>query len=178
MSLYDPDKPLRRGGFTLLELIVALAVAGITVAALVGLFRASLTATRFALRQTSTLSSARKALVSEGPHKGILWAVQGSTAVVNLSPSSLSLVLPGSVSMDYAMQGDILKAIEAGTTYYQAKDVGALSVNYYNINSNGLIQVSTDANVAQYVTVSFTLKGHLAKESTHYLYSGAWLRNK
>lgn len=178
MPLHDSDEPLRPGGFTFLELIVALAIAGITVTALVGLFRASLTATRFALRQTSVLSNARKALVSEGPQRGLIWAIQeSSSTAVSLSSYSLNLLLPAG-AFNYALSGDTLNKTQSGVVYAQSKGLSQMEVKYYGLDSNGLITVAASTDTAVYVTTSFTLNGRLIKDATYYLYSGAWLRNR
>jgi prepilin-type N-terminal cleavage/methylation domain-containing protein len=169
---------VRRGGFTFLELLVALVIAGIVVTALIGLFKAALTSTRFTLRQTFVLSNARKALVGDGSHRGIIWGIQESTSTaVSLSPTSLNLLLSSS-SLNYALSGEILNKTQSGTTYPLAKGLSDIEVKYYAMDSNGLIMVAPSTDTAMYVTAAFTLRGRLMKETTFYLYSGAWLRNK
>lgn len=178
MPEHAPNQQVAPRGFTLLEMIVALAIMAVTATALVGLFRAAITTSLFNTRQTFILSNSRKALKGDGSALGVQWAILDSTTVYNLSSSNLSISLSDGTSTTYSVSGDNLYRASLFSNSILAKGITGLQVNYYNLDTTGRIVVSTAPQNAALVTAAFTLKGKLSRETTYYFYTGAWRRNQ
>ena len=166
----------RSRGLTLVELMVALAVASIIGLVVVGIFRAGVLAWTYGIRQTSALSSARKAILGDGSKIGLSEAVQESDALLSLSSSSLSVHVVAGSSMSYSISNGVLYQAQLGVPIKLADGLTSLQVTYYNLASNGRIMESTSAASAAFA--AFLLTSQSASQKTYTFYGGAALRNR
>ena len=170
-------KPLK-SGYTLLELVVGLAAAGIVAMATALLFKAGIVTYNYNIQQNAALSSARDAFnKASGGRSGMLWSSQSAQAVQSLSATSLAVISTSAVTTSYTLtNGTLIRAGGGGSTMPQAASISALAVNYYNMASSGLITESTAAASASMVTALMSVVGN-DKWRTYYMFSGTRLRN-
>ncbi len=170
-------QPLSRSGFTLMELVIGIAVAAVVGLVSAGLFKAGLKTYNYSYRQTSVLAGARRALSGSGSLPGVIWAAQSASSVTALSGSSLTLAPPSASSITYQVSGGNLYQTTSGVRTLQSVSVSSAVFSYYNLDSSGLIMVSTLAANATFVTMQLTLTGKSANDRTYNFLGGAQLRN-
>lgn len=164
-------------GVTLVELLVGLVAATVIGAASAGILKAGIMTYSHSVRQNEALTRTRKALGGEGAAAGIVRASRPSAAVSALNAASVVVVSTSADLTTYAVSNGNLYLTKAGITTLQADKVGAVAVNYYNLDSSGRIFESTSAASARLVTALVTVKGATSKQKDYNLFSGALLKN-
>jgi|GEM_PF-1534226 len=172
------NQPLNRRGFTLAEVVIGCALAGAVALITSGLFKAGFVTYNYVYRQTRTLSGARKAILGDGSHFGLVWASQSASSSGSLSPSVLTLVPPAGVNTVFSVQGGQLYQSYLGVQTLQAEPVSELAVSYYNLDNSGRIVISTVAASASFVTTKLVMKGRSQNDKTYNFISGARMRNR
>lgn len=176
MPLYPPHQPLNRG-FTLVELIIAAATAGVIALVSTMLFKAAIVTYMYTMRQSAALSSARTTLMGDGSKFGILWEAQSADYVTSLSATQLGLASSGTVTAHFRLQGDDLYKIKSGATTTLAGSIDSMAIGYYNLDASGLIMESTATASATYVTALLTMRGNTDNDKVYRFFTGARLRN-
>lgn len=175
MPRHAPDESLRRG-FTLVELTVAAATAGVIALVSALLFKAAFVTYMYTLNQGLALASARGSLSGDGSRFGILWESQSGDAVSALTDDELTVVSSATTTRFHLSGGGLYKT-RSGVSTLLADSVDGLTVNYYNLDASGLIMESTSAASASLVTALLDMRGNAANDRTYRFYSGARLRN-
>jgi len=174
-------KPLRsfgRRGVTLVELVVGIAVAGVLALITAGLFKAGLESYDYSYRQGYSIFAACRGFAGNGSKVGLIWSAQEAKAVSALSASSLALLSPSGTAILYTLSGNELRQTNAGVQELQAKPVTAVSFDYYNLDSQERIMVSTAPEAATLVTARLkVVAGYGARAKTYNFMSGARLHN-
>ena len=166
-------------GFTLPELVVGVMLLGM--ASLVGarMIMALAKGSLYTARQSAVLAQSRRALVNSGGERGMVWAAQEAREIRSLSTSTLQLVVPGPVNVDYdVVASSVLVKTEGGLATNQASYISSMTVSYFELDANGLIFQSTAASNASLVQFILTVTGKTSKDRTYNILSGAWLRNR
>jgi len=171
-------KPITRRGFTLLELAVGIAVAGILALVSAGLFKAGIESYNYAYRQTRVIFGACRSFSGSGSRLGIIWMTQTASSVTDLSASALTLISPASTNVTFSALNNGLYRTQNGEQLLQADSVSAAEFRYYNLDTAGRIVVSTSASSAVFVTAKMSMSGIGAKDKTYNFMSGARLLNK
>ena len=177
MHGYPAHEPLKRGGFTLLELVIGISLAGVVGLVTAGLFKAGLKSYNYSYRQTRIISSARKSLVGDGPRSGMIFAAQGAVSVDSLSASSLTVTPAGDFSTTFFVSGDNLYRSRLERDTLQADMVSSVTVSYYSMDDIGHIMVATAPAAASFVTSQIIMKGKLSYDKKYTFVSGARLHN-
>lgn len=178
MPEHSFNQPLNRRGFTLAEVVIGCALAGVVALVTAGLFKAGFVTYNYVYRQTRTLSGARKAISGDGSHFGLVWASQSASSVGALNPSTLTLVPPAGVNTVYSVMGGQLFQSYLGVQTLQAEPVSEMAVSYYNLDGSGRIVVSTAAASASFVTTRLVMRGRSQNDKTYNFISGARMRNR
>jgi len=170
-----------KSGFSLVELMVSVALALLLGAVVARMLTALARATQYTLRQTAILDSGRRAFLNSGKLRGMVWATQEAASLVSLSTDTLPVVLPGPQTITYQIlthpSSSTLVQTQGFSNLRQAPDITTMTVTYYEIGANGLIFESTQAANAQLAEFSLLLKGK-GKQKSYYLRSSGWMRNK
>ncbi|TBR22534.1 type II secretion system protein [bacterium] len=162
-------------GFTLIEAVVGMAVLALIALGVAGIFKAGMQASNYTLRQTFVVSNARKALLGDGPRKGLVWDLRESEAVTSLSAGSVSATAPGSSTLSYALGNDALARTHSGVSKEVAKGVTGLGAAYFNFDDAGRVIESTTPASAMLATTEVVLSRRGQRE--YRFLSGARLRN-
>lgn len=170
-------EPLTRRGFTMLELVVGIALAAVIGLVCAGLFRAGIKSYNYSYRQTRVIYSARQAMAANGARLGMIWAAQTAASVDSLSVSTLSVTQPGDFSTSYLISNKNLYACRLAAKDLQAESVSTMTVSYYNLDANGHIMVSTAPEAVAMVTTQISMQGSTARDRTYNFMSGALVRN-
>lgn len=169
---------MNRRGLTLIELVVGLVTAVIIGAVSASLLKAGIQTYQFSARQNEALTRARKALGGEGSSTGLLRGSRSAYRVSALNASQAAVISTSAVTTSFSVSNNSLYRTVGGTPTVLADKITALTVNYYNLNSSGLIIESTAAVSATLVTALATLQGQGgSKQKSYYLFSGTLLRN-
>lgn len=165
-------------GVTLVELMMGVVTAVIIGAASAGLLKAGIMTYTFSVAQNEALTKTRKAVSGEGSVSGIVPAGRGAYAVDALNASQVAVLSSSAavVTSYYISSGSLFKS-KGGTAGLHAESITSVEVNYYNMDSNGLITESTSAASARLVTALVTMAGKTSKLKDHKLFSGTTLRN-
>lgn len=167
-------QPLNRRGVTLVELLVAVTTAAVIALVSAQLFKVAVMTYNYTYRQNAALSAFRGTLSGVGSHKGVLEASRTASAANSLAAGSLS-VSTNAVTTSFVLStGTVVSAVST-TTYRLGDAMTTLTVAYYNLDSSGLVMVSTSAGSATFVTTLMTLTNSAGK--TFRSYAGARLRN-
>jgi prepilin-type N-terminal cleavage/methylation domain-containing protein len=165
-------------GMTLLELMVGLVTAAIIAGVCAKVLQLGIMTYNYSVRQNESLTRTRKAMAGDGARFGVLWAGRGANSFSGISASSVAVVSSSaSVVTEFYVTGGNLYRTMSGTTILQADAVTALALNYYNVDSSGLIMQSTTPALATMATAIVTVKGNSNSQKTYTLFSGAKLRN-
>lgn len=176
MPGYAFDQPLKNErGVSLLETMIALALVVILTGMLAGLFGAGIKSFTYSTRLTTALANARKALDGGSSSPGMAWQARQALSVSELSASRLTLNLPNGTTPQYGLSGQTLNRSTADGTTSLATQVTGLQLAYYNIDSSGLIMVSTSAAFAGLVTA--WVQTRQTGQKTYTFYSAGRLRN-
>ena len=176
MHRHRINQPLSRG-FTLVEVMVGIAVSGIVALVVAGLFRAGILTFNYVVRQNYALSAARKALAGDGAKHGVVWMSQGAALIEDLEASSLTVSPPNALSLKYHVDEQGLCQSQLGVKTMQAEGVGAVALGYYNLNDVGRIIESTAPASAIFITAMVSIHGKNPRHKTYHFFSGAQLRN-
>ena len=169
---------MNRRGLTLVELLVGLVTAVIIGAVSASMFKAGIMTYTHSVRQNGALTRTRKALGGEGSAAGITRTGRSAYAVSALDAGSVGVLSSTSaVLASYAVSGGDLYFSKAGVSKLHVDKITSMSVNYYNMDSSGLIFESTSAASARLVTTLVTLRGNNSKQKDYHLFSGVLLRN-
>jgi hypothetical protein len=169
-------QPLKnRRGVSLIELFLALAMAILLILVLAGLFQAQLKSYGYAVRQTDILANARQALDAGSSKPGMGTEARAALFSTGLSTAQLSLNTPGGVTAQYTLSGTDLLLTQSTQTLKLARNMTAVQIAYYNMNTSGLIMISTQAASASLVTA--WVQNQQAGQKTYTFYSGGRLRN-
>jgi len=174
MPKYSPHQSLS-GGFFLAEAAVALITLGIILAVIVALFAAGVKTFVYTLRQTSVLTNAREMYEGNGPVHGLLWSSRNAASFQDLSTSSVDLNSAGGTPLQFTLSNNTLFRTQQSVSASLGNTITTLQPAYYNMNSSGLIVVSTSASSADFVTVFVQTVS--PDKKTFSFYSGARLRN-
>lgn len=165
-------------GVTLIELMMGVVTAVIIGAASAALIKAGILTYSFSVSQNAAMTKTRKALQGEGAATGILPVGRGAYAVNALNASQVAVLSSTSaVVMSYYVSAGNLIKDAGGVPGVHAESITTVAVNYYNLNSSGLIIESTSAASARLVTALVTVAGKTNKHKDHKLFSGTLLRN-
>ena len=169
---------MNRKGFTLLELIVSLAIFTMITGGLWRMLKGGTLAFVRAQQQSAVVDSGERALRGFQQQKGILKDIRCCTGVKDLQGGTLSLTGPAG-GVKYFLQGtSLMRAVSSTMTVTAATttlagDVTALSFRYFSVN-NGLISIATAAVTVDSVEVHV----HVKKGDTDYdQLSSAGFRN-
>lgn len=170
-------QPLSRG-FSLPELVVGLATAGVIALVTASLMKAGIMTYNYTMRQNIMLAATRNALGGLGSLGGINQNGRGAYQVTAMNSANITVVAPGGASSNYFVSGDNMYQDRSGSTVKQAETVTSMTMNYYSIHPDtGLIMASTEAARASMVTALLTIQGKTATQKTYKFFSGAQLRN-
>lgn len=164
-------------GLTLVELCVGLVAATVIGAASAGMLKAGIMTYTHSVRQDEALTRMRKAVGGEGSAAGILREGRPSAYVSTLDPASVVVLSTSAAAAAFSVSGGSLYRTKDGTTSLHAEKIKSITVNYYNLDSSGLIIESTSAASARLVTAQVTVGAVNAKQKDYNLFSGALLRN-
>ena len=170
------DQSLNRG-FTVVELLMGLAVSGVVALVASGLFKAGLLTFHYAVRQNHALTAGRKALAGDGSRHGMVWMSQGAASVAGLDASSLAVSPPGALSTTFHVHGEGLYRSQLDVPVMHAEGVSAVALHYYNLDDGGRIVASTAPASASLVTALVSVHGKSPRRKTYHFFSGARLRN-
>lgn len=162
-------------GMMLIDTMIGVIVMVLVTGVLVGLFSAGQKSFAYAWKQTTLLTGARQALEGGGNPHGLLWDARQALTVQSLSASSLTATLPGGDAPQFQQSGTQLQTTQQSRTSSLAQNVNTFQINYYNLNSQGHIMVSTSSTLANLVTAQVQFQGSGKKAYT--FYTGAQLRN-
>ena len=177
MHGYPVHEPLKRGGFTLLELVIGIALAGVVGLVTSGLFKAGIKSYNYSYRQTRIISSARKSLAGDGSRSGMILAAQGAVSVDSLSSSRLPVTPAGDFSTAFFVSGDNLYRSRLERDTLQADMVSGIAVSYYSMDDTGHIMVATAPASASFVISQIIMKGKLSYDKKYTFVSGTRLHN-
>lgn len=176
MPRHRIDQSLSRG-FTLVELLMGLAVSGVVALVVSGLFRAGLLTFNYAVRQNRALTAGRMALSGDGARHGMVWMSQGAASLAGLDASSLAVSAPGALPTTFHVRGEDLYRSQLDVPVRHAEGVGAVALNYYNLDDAGRIVESTAPASAALVTALVSVHGKNPRRKAYHFFSGARLRN-
>lgn len=166
---------MNRRGFSVVELIIGIAVASVIAIVSASLFKAGIKTYRYTARQTVALAAGVSAMRGSGSREGMILASRSAQYVQALDAGQLAVRTSTGVVSTYMLSGgNLMRGLSTGTTVTLAADVSALAVNYYNIAATGLIVESTVAANATMATFKVTVKGLSGSRD---FFSGASLRN-
>ncbi len=169
---------MNRRGLTLIELLVGLVTATIIGAVSASILKAGIMTYTHSVRQNDALTRTRKALGGEGSAAGIVRAGRSAHTVSALDAAVVGVLSSTSSALtSYAVTGGDLYLSRNGVTSLHADKITSMTVNYYNMDSAGLIFESTSAASARLVTALVTLQGATNKQKDYHLFSGTLLRN-
>ena len=163
-------------GFTLIELVMGIAVISIISFVLILLFKSGIVTYRYNLRQTLALGSARKALWGNAYLKGIVWSLQEAESVSELNPARLRLMAPDGINRQYYVEGNKLHHSHGERSRKQAPAVTALEFAYFSKDARGRVVESTGTASAALVSAFVHLEGS-AKNKDYTFLSTVKLRN-
>ncbi len=168
-------------GFTLVEMMVALAVFSITIGGIWGLLATGASSTRLTDNFLQVQENARYAmerLVEEGRWaSGISSATGGTTPSVTLSIPANNPASASAYTVTYALTSSqtITRTVNGGTASQLAGDITGLTFTYYdNAVPADVLTVSNAANAWRF-TVSVTAT---AGQQTRTFTTDVFLRNK
>lgn len=166
-------------GVTLIELMMGVVTVAIIAAASAALLKAGIVTYSFSVRQNEALTKTRKALGRDGAASGIMPTGRYAHAVGALNAAAVTVLVSSDSAVDsYYVAGGALERSQGGTAAVHAESIASLAVNYYNMNSSGLIVESTAAASARLVTALVAMPAKTNKQKSHRLFSGTMLRNK
>lgn len=165
-----------RRGFTLVELMVGIAISAVLALVIAGLFKAGLLTARYSLGETQVLSQARAGLIGTGKIKGVLWQTQEASSFSTLSSTSLALGYAAAASISFQLSGRSLLQSQLGVDQALASGISTMTFAYYNLDAAGRVMESTAAESAALVTAEIVLPGDRGKN--YAFLTGARLRNK
>ncbi|OGR49517.1 MAG: hypothetical protein A2X40_09845 [Elusimicrobia bacterium GWC2_65_9] len=166
-------------GFTIPELMVGVLLLGMAGLVAARMIMALAKGSLYTARQSAVLAQSRRALVNWGGERGMVWAAQEAREARSLSTSTLELVVPGPVNVDFSVAAsNVLVKTEGGLANDQASGISSMTVSYFEIDAGGLIFQSTAASNASLVQFVLTVQGKTSKDRTYSILSGAWLRNR
>jgi prepilin-type N-terminal cleavage/methylation domain-containing protein len=170
----ETTRPKASRGFTVMELMIGVAVFSILGLVLLGLLRGGILSSGRSAQEAFLLSNARKAMAGSGPRPGLLDDLQQASAVKAQGAESLALVDPLGSETDYGVYEGELFAVRAGTAAAVGSRVTGLSAAYFARTPDFRVEESTDPATADLVVVSVAVQGR-----THGLrvLSGARLMN-
>jgi len=135
-------------GLTLVELMAALAVFTVLMAAAVGLVTGGLRVYHAVTTDTDLSGDARRAVMGSGAMPGLLKDVAQAEQALSTDPSQLSLLVFGT-TVTYRLSGATLERITSVSTATVARNTNAAAFYYYERTPQGTLQASTTpANVA------------------------------
>ena len=164
-------------GFTVVELLMGLAVSGVVALVASGLFKAGLLTFNYAVRQNRALTAGRKALAGDGPRYGMVWMSQGAAFIEGLDASSLAVSPPGALPTTFHVHEQDLYRSQLDVPVMHAEGVGAVALHYYNLNDDGRIIESTAPASAALITALVSIHGKNSGRKAYSFFSGARLRN-
>ena len=165
---------MNKKGFTLIELMLAVAISGIILAGMWRMTKGGTLAFLRAQSQAEVISSGERALRGFAPDRGILEDIRRCSAVTSILPGQLNLMCPDG-SLKYYLQGTNLSQVVAGSTSTVAKNIASVNFRYFKIQ-NGLLSLTTDPALVASVEISSI---QVVNKSTVYILgSSARLRNK
>lgn len=169
---------MNRRGVTLVELVVGVATAVTIGAVSAGILKAGIMTYGHSVRQNDALTRTRKAVGGEASAFGILRASRAANAVSALNAAQVGVLSSTSTVLTsyYVSGGQLFRAV-AGAPSMHADEITSMTVNYYNLNGNGLIIESTSTASATLVTALVTLQGKTSRLRDYHLFSGTLLRN-
>lgn len=168
--------PSSRRGFTLMELMMGVAVSAVLALVIAGLFKTGILTARYSLGQTRVLSEARAGLMGAGKVKGVLWQTQEASSFSTLSSTSLALGYAGAAAISFHLSGQTLLQSQLGVDQTAAVGVSTMTLAYYNLDAAGHVMESTAAASAALVTAEIVLPGDRGKNYS--FFTGARPRNK
>lgn len=165
-----------RRGFTLMELMMGVAIASVLALVVSGIFKAGILTSRYSLSQTRILSEARAALIGTGRIKGVLWQAQEGSSFMTLSSTSLAVGYASAASISFRLSGLDLLQSQLGVDQKAATGISSMTFSYYNLDAAGRIMESTAAASAALVTAAVVLPGDRGKN--YNFFTGAALRDR
>jgi hypothetical protein len=168
-------EPVNRRGISLVEIVIASAVAVVVAALAATLFRNGSRSVAFIFRESIVLTEARKVFDGERERTGLLPQLRGATAVQSLGENTLALqTLTSTVTFQNSPAG--LRRLENENDSLLGKDIAVTALAGYDVDENGLVIESTSAATARLVTVR--AESGAAGKRDYVFFSGAALRNR
>jgi prepilin-type N-terminal cleavage/methylation domain-containing protein len=167
---------MKRSGFTVMELVIGLAVAAILVTVSAAMFQAGIKTYSYTARQNAALKAATTAFDGQGSVEGIVRAAHAASSVGGLSTTSLVLVSTDTTTT-FSFSGTTLTQASTAT-YILSTDISSVTYSYYNIDAaTGRLVTSPTASSATLVTAYLKVNGLMGTQKTYSFFTGAQLRN-
>ena len=162
-------------GMTLLELNLALLIIAVLTLGIATIFRLGIVQNKLATAETTVLFNVRKALHGDGKSDGMIFDALYASSATALSPAALAVYNPDNANLSYSLSsGTYLLLTSTSQAKTLATGISTMTISYYNMDSSGLIMVSTLPANAELFTASIRLS--LPKRTVTF-YSGALSRN-
>lgn len=177
MPRYALHQSLNGGkGFSLIEVMISLAIIVLLTGVLVSLFSAGIKAFMYSARQTTMLANARKALDGGSATPGMAWQARQALAVTGLSATQLHLSGPNASAPQFTFANQSLSLSLSGIVTPLTQNMSGLQIAYYGLDASGLVMISTDTANARLVTT--WVQSQQTGGKTYTFFSAARLRNK
>jgi type II secretory pathway pseudopilin PulG len=166
-------------GFTVLELVLGIALLGTLALVMAQLFRTTMAANLRTASETLALKNARVALAGDGPFHGLVYDTLFSSYVYAANGSSMTLVEVNQSSTTILMSpyGSLLATNSSNSSWASHSATSGLSnlaLTYYAVDSSFHFSTTTTPSSAQLVTFSFQVP---RKGRTLQFYSGSSVKN-
>lgn len=166
---------MRKSGFTIVELMLGMAVIGTMMLVLTQAFTIGLRSHRLISSDAFVLANARKALNGEGAFNGMLGDIVQAQAVLSLSTSTLSVLGITGSTTTYTMDSvGALRVTRGTTTATMGRGFTEFKPEYYSLNSDFALVAATAATNVRFATITLTVQE--GKRSLRF-FSGARVRN-
>jgi len=147
---------MRKNGFTLIELVVVISVAGIVSIIIGSMLLGTIKAWTFKFNRNDILWDSRLAIDRMTRE---IRAIRDDTSVTTASSSQFRFIDAAGNDITYSMSSTNLNRTENGTANLLAENVSSMALTYYDTNGNTIAvpAVSPAATNIRRVRINFTL---------------------